>query len=433
MADGVLTGDDQVAAVGAAADDAMAERAALTVELLHWRQAAATLADFDTVAAPAAWAALESYLGLSLRASLRAVVARVTAQADRVAAMLAAAVGPADLNRVRTALLRLRHDYLRAETVVDFYGDAVNTRTNPRVAAILRGLDALAVDSMERGLRPLGIDVPPVVTYLDKGMGASILKAGARLWDASVSPAAAVKITRHNLFRPTSLVHETGHQVAHLTGWTTELAAALHAALAPCSAFAADVWRSWAGEVAADVYAFALLGYAPVPSLATVVDGSTRTVFRMPFGDPHPFAWLRVLFNAELCRSWFGPGPWDRLKAGWLARHPLDQAPAEAAAVVTTTLPRLPALVDACTRAPMRAFGGVPLSALIDPRRVAPAELARLARRAGPSLYTSHYLQRIEPMRILGWLVLCGVTTGAPDIDVESWLRRIGSDRAAAS
>jgi len=59
------------------------------------------------------------------------------------------------------------------------------------------------------------------------------------------------------------------------------------------------------------VYAFSLLGYAPVPALATVVDGPSAAVFRMPFGDPHPLGALRVQFNVALCASWFGRGPWD--------------------------------------------------------------------------------------------------------------------------
>jgi hypothetical protein len=286
---------------------------------------------------------------------------------------------------------------------------------------------------MEVVLKPLGIETPPVLTYLDKGLGASILRAGARLWDASLSPAAAIKITRHNLWRPTSLVHETGHQVAHLTGWTDELADALHTTLLPASGVAAETWRRWAGEVAGDVFAFTLLGYAPVPVLATVVDGTTRAVFHMPRGDPHPFGWLRVLFNIELCRSWFGPGPWDVLARVWAQRHPLADAPPDAAAIIAASLPALPALVDVCTRTPMRAFGGVALSALADPWRVAPTELTRLAERTGGSLYTSHYLQRIEAMRILAWVVLRGTESGSPGVDVENWLRRVGREHTTAA
>ena len=412
-----------------------AERITIAAELHHWRAAAVALGDLDLMASSAAWAGLETYLGSSVRASLQATTRRVELIADQVAAEMAAARDRADLTRVRHGLLRLRRRYLQTETVVEFFADAVNSRTNPRVSAIMRGLDALAVDSMERVLRPLGIDVPPVLTYLDKGLGASILRSGTRLWDASLSPAAAIKVTHHNLWQPTSMVHETGHQAFNLTGGTSELADALHGTLASVSPLAAEMWRSWASEVAADVYAFTLLGYAPLPALATVVDGTTAAVFRMPLGDPHPFGWLRVQFNAALCRSWYGTGPWDRLARVWAARHPLDRAPADAAEVARASLPLLATLADVCTRSPMRAFGGAPLSALADPRRVAPAELTQLARRAGASLYTSSYLQRLEPMRILAWTVLReqepdGTSANA---DIGGWLRRIGGERAPAA
>ena len=41
------------------------------------------------------------------------------------------------------------------------------------------------------------------------------------------------------------------------------------------------------------------------------------------------------------------------------------------------------AIVDMCTRVPMNAFHGAALSTLADPRRASPAELNRLAERAG--------------------------------------------------
>ena len=124
--------------------------------------------------------------------------------------------------------MRLRRRYLQLETILDFYGHAIGTRTNPEVAALLRGFDTLASDSLEELLRPLGLDGPPVLVYLTGGLGAAILRADVRLWDgANPSPVAAIKLTRQNLGCPTSLFHETGHQFAHLTGWTGELADAL--------------------------------------------------------------------------------------------------------------------------------------------------------------------------------------------------------------
>lgn len=414
-------------------DDFGTEAGALAVEARHWRRACTGLGELETAASTQAWRELESYLGLSVRRSLLAQVGILTALADRLLFTIRSARTDAELRSARADLLDLRRRYARAEAVVDFYGDAVNTRTSPRMGAVLRGLDTLAVHSMHQVLRPLGIETPPVLTYLDKGLGASILRSGARLWDSSLSPAAAIKITRHNLWQPTSLVHETGHQVAHLTGWNAELGHALRTALSSHSRLLAEVWQGWAGEVAADTYAFCLLGFAPVPALATVVDGRPSLVYRMLPGDPHPISALRVQFNVALCRSWFGAGPWDSLGARWAERHPLDQAPPDIARIVAESIPALPILVDVCTRLPMRAFGGVPLSALADPRRVSSAELTRFADRAGDSLYTSAYLQRTDPLRILAYTVLHGYNAATQPVAIEDWFRRMGEERAVAA
>lgn len=410
-----------------------AARARLAAEIAHWYAAAHTLADLDAIAAPAAWASLERYLDAQVRTRLRSIAFALSGEADQLAAAVPLASTGADVTRLRQRLLDFRRRYLQAETVIDFYGEAVNTRTTPRLGRLLRGLDSIAVDSMDVLLRPLGIDSPPVLTYLDRGLGASILRAGIRLWDnGALSPAAAIKITRHNLLRPTSLCHESAHQVAHLCHWNAELGAALHTVLHPHSGPAAEAWRSWASEIAADVCAFALLGYAPVPALADVVDGTTTQVFAMLYGDPHPFAWLRVLFNTELCRVWFGDGPWNSLRRAWVDRHPIDHAPPGARHIAEASLPHLVDLVEVCTRQPMRAFGGRPLAALADPRKVSPAELDALATRAGDSLYTSTYLQRHESLRILAYnnLQAAIAPERGPDLakHLETWLERFGAE-----
>ena len=371
-------------------------------ELAHWRGAVAALADLDVVASPAAWAMLEDYLRLRLRDRLQSSIRTLADEGRGVAARLEAGEPPA---MVRSRVLDLRRRYVEVEAILDFYGDAVNTRTNPSLGAVLGGLDTLAVDSMEVLLRPLGIEVPPALVWLDKGTGAAILRAGVRLWGpGGLSPVAAIKLTRHNLGRPTSLLHETGHQVAHLTGWTEQLAAALHRAVAPASAELAALWAGWASEIAADVHAFALAGWAPVPALANVVDGGTRAVHRIRPADPHPPAWLRVMLNVELCRRWYGAGPWDALGAAWRRRHNPDQATFPGARVASASAPLLATLAAVCTDQPFAAFGDRPLHRLADPRRVSPEALAALESRAGPSLLTSRYLARQESLRILSLL-----------------------------
>jgi hypothetical protein len=407
-------------------------------ELTHWRLAVDALADLDAVASPEAWASLESYLQQGVRVRLSGVVAALAREA-RALEQHAAAGGAPDT--VRNGVLRLRQRYLQAETVLDFYGDAVNTRTNPTLRALLRGFDTLAGDSMEASLRPLGIPSPPALTYVDKGLGASILRAGIRLWDAAhPSPAAAIKLTRHNLSFPTAMLHETGHQFGHLTGWNAELGEALYTTLLPRSPEVAALWRSWAGEVAGDVHAFAQAGWVPLPALANVVDGPTESVFRIRWGDPHPFAWIRVQFNVALCRRWFGTGPWDDVGTAWTRRHPPDAAGTATAAVAEISVAALDDLVDVCTRRPMRAFGGAPLARLLDPRRVHPEALRDFEQQAGGSLLTSSYLRRRESLRILA--VLAGRTLTDPAhadehrAHLQTWVSDLGADsspRAAAA
>ncbi|MFI5592236.1 hypothetical protein ACIA5G_44810 [Amycolatopsis sp. NPDC051758] len=401
-------------------------------ELVHWQLAVEALADLDTMAAPEAWQALEDYLQRQVRGRLSEVVAVLVAEGKALHRSLRAGGDPGP---IRQAVLRLRARYLQVETILDFFGDAVNSRTNPALRGLLRGYDTLAGDSMAVVLNRLGIESPPALVYLDRGLGAAILRAGIRLWDhGHPSPAAAIKLTRHNLAYPTALLHETGHQVAHLTGWNAELADALAATLTPRSAELAGLWRGWAGEIAADVHAFAQAGWAPVAALANVVDGPTPSVFRIRFGDPHPFPFLRVMFNAELCRSWFGAGPWDDVAAVWRQRHPLAHADGDVAALTRASLAALPDVVDVCTRRPMAAFGGAPLSALLDPRRVSPAALDSLARQAGPSLLTSAYLRRREPLRILAQLSTRAVLEPAAAADHQArllaWVTDVGADAA---
>jgi hypothetical protein len=379
-----------------------ADRRQAAAEVAHWRLGVEALADLDAVAAPEAWGALEEYLQRNVRERLSGVVAALTAEGQALQRMLD---GGRDLDDVRRGVLRLRGRYLQVETILDFYGHAISSRTNPRLRALLRGYDALAGDSMAAVLGRVGIDPPLALVYLDSGLGAAILRAGVRLWDSGhPSPAAAIKLTRHNLSFPTALFHETGHQVAYLTGWTAELAAALTGRLGRRSTELAALWQGWTAEVAGDVHAFAQAGWAPIAALSNVVDGPTSTVYRIRPGDPHPYPFIRVLLNVALCRSWYGPGPWDDVAASWLHRHPHESAPGDMRDLTAASMAALGEIVDVCTRAPMAAFGGAPLSAVLDPRRVSPAALAALANQAGPSLLTSSYLRRREPLRILAYL-----------------------------
>ena len=135
----------------------LVEHRQTAAEVAHWRLAVEALADLDAVAAPNAWAALEQYLQQRVRDRLRRVVEALIAEAQAIQRMLD---GGRDLAEVRNALLRLRGRYLQVETVLDFYGDAVNSRTSPRLATLLRGYDTLAGDSMAGDAQPGSASTP---------------------------------------------------------------------------------------------------------------------------------------------------------------------------------------------------------------------------------------------------------------------------------
>jgi len=413
-----------------------AVRAQLARQVSHWVAAAARL-DPDDLASPEAWNRLERYLGLSVRKHLEGVIAHLCAEADVLTATLRTAESATALRELQQRLLVFRRRFMRAETTLDFYADAINTRTSPHMAGLLRACDILAHRSMSALLDQLGQTTPVALTYVDKGLGASILKAGLRLWDGGAeSPAAAIKIVRHNLLRPTALIHEAGHQVAHILDWNRELAETLDRGLTDAPDGVAEAWAGWASEIAADAFAFVHTGYASVAALHDVLAGEASFVFQHTPGDPHPICWLRVLLGVESCRYFYGAGPWDALAASWTAGYPVAAASPRTRELLEQSVALLPRIARLTLDTPQRAFRGRPLRALIQPERVSPAELQALESRLGGSLYTSMHWVWTECLRLLaltGWQI-AAAPSGAAEVmkQQEASMLRLGGSLQAA-
>ena len=215
----------------------------------HWIAAATTFLDAEEFASAGAWRSVEAQVGLPLRRHLGQIVEELIDIGRATVALARAALrDPLALPEAVAAVQRFRRRYTQVETTLDFFGDAVSSRTSPQLLAALQALDALAAASMEPVLERAGHRPIPVLTYVDKGMGASILRADIRLWaPGSINPVAAIKIVRHNLYRPTSLFHESGHQVAAVTGWVPALEARLARALSRDRELRA-MWTPWASR-----------------------------------------------------------------------------------------------------------------------------------------------------------------------------------------
>ena len=412
-------------------------RLQLSRQVIHWTRATSRLADLDDLAAPGAWHGMERYMGLSIRNHLSAVVARLVGEGNVLRAAMAAAVSPRELAAVRRQLVGFRERYSRVEMTLMFFAEAINTRTNPKMSGYLKACDILAYRSMAMLLDQLGQPTPNALSYLDQGVGAAVLRANVRLWDGTgVNPVAAIKTTYHNLMTDTALIHEAGHQASAVVGWNDELAAKLAAGLPNAPAGVADVWASWASEIAADAFAFVHTGYAALAALHDVLAGTDDTVFRFLPGDPHPTGYIRVLLGIEMCRQFYGDGPWDDLGLAWRALYPLEAAPDESRALMQASIDLLPAIVRITLREPMRGFHGRALSEMINPDRVKPATLLAMERQMGAALYTSMHWIWTEALRLMALSGLHIATAPARKVETyaqpEEWLLRLGGALQAA-
>lgn len=391
-------------------------------QVAHWLAASRTFRDAEEFASLTAWKSVEREIGAPLRRQLHIAVEELIALGDATVALIAKArQAPALVDQAATAVQRFRRRYVQVDTTLDFLGDAVNSRTSPQLCAALSTLDRLAVASMAPVLQRANKPVPRVLVYQDKGTGASILRAGVRLWaPGTIMPVAAIKIVRHNLYRPTSLFHETGHQVAHLTDWTPSVRTSIARALADDAQLQA-MWTPWASEIAADVYAFLLTGYASVAALYDVV-GDAETILRWPIGDPHPIGWLRTALGCAFSKQCFGAsGPWVQLQRAMEARHPMSKADESVRPLLARSLAAMPRIAAACLFAPVPALKNRPMTDVLDPQRVSPKALAEFERNAGAALWTSPHWRQTEGIRIVA---LAGLREAEHPETATHWIER---------
>ncbi len=402
----------------------------LARQVNHWSQAASRLSVLDNLASGNAWHGIEHKMGVLLKDTLKKSIDEVVSLADSLKKQLENSSGEENLRSIKRGLLELRSKYLKAEETIQFYTVAVNSRTTPGLAALLRACDILCVKSMQELLRPLGKETPQVLTYIDKGVGASILKAGLRLWDGKISPVAAIKVTQHNLYRPTAIIHETGHQVAHILNWNDELSFALNNELTNHPKIVGAAFAGWSSEMAADAFAFVHTGFAAVAALNDVVSGLPQAVFAYHQHDPHPISYIRVLMNTEMCRQFYGPGPWDNLEEAFKNDYDINIVSFSSVGLIKMCADALPDVVGLLLKKTYRAFSNKSLAQIIPPDRASPRELEKLEYMAGPALFTSHAWIWKECLRLLA-LNGYKIGTGKGDLPAlykqqEEWMTKLG-------
>jgi hypothetical protein len=405
-------------------------RSSLNRQVNHWLQAASRLSALDQLASVTAWQGIEHNMGKTLRESLQKSVTNVLSAAKQLEKDLQNDKNDEAFKTLKRRVITLREQYLKAEQTIHFYTIALNSRTTSNVSALLRACDILCIKSMEELLLPLGKKAPFVLTYIDKGIGASILKAGLRLWDGNISPVAAIKVTQHNLFRPTAIIHETGHQVAHILDWNDELANEFRLKLTNHPKVVSAAFANWASEIAADAFAFVHTGFGSIAALHDVVSGTSGSVFAYHAQDPHPISYVRVLMGLEMCRQSYGPGPWDVLEIAFKDDYDINLVNYPSIGLIKMCVAALPEAVGLILKSPYRAFNGQSLSQIISPAHVSPKELEKLEYIAGPALFTSHawiWKECLKLLALVGYKIGVGEQELAPLYTLqEEWMVKLG-------
>jgi hypothetical protein len=230
----------------------------------------------------------------------------------------------------RFTLVRLRFHAFIAR--FDIFSDVLVQRSERENGVWIAGLDDLAADALR--LPGLAVRTPPLICYLDRGVGAAIRRARTRLPGGPPSPVAVIRVPRERMVGQAigaSLVHEVGHQAASLfellPGIRSLMQARQRTESRPLSAASWSCWERWCSEAIADVWAVAQLGVSATLGLIGVVSLPRAFVFRVDLEDPHPFPWIRVLLSAAVGMALYPDAIWGWIERMWKSMYPIQAAP----------------------------------------------------------------------------------------------------------
>src|SRR5215470_12692252 len=133
---------------------------------------------------------------------------------------------PHDVQR-RFVFLKLRFNSVLSQ--LELFHQVISQRSENEQGVWISGLDVVAADALAL---PEFYEAPPVICYLDRGIGGAIRRARTRMPGGGEKPGAGIRILRERMIGSgiaSSLVHETGHQAAAILGLVPSLQEVLRA------------------------------------------------------------------------------------------------------------------------------------------------------------------------------------------------------------
>ncbi len=230
---------------------------------------------------------------------------------------------PEDIQR-RFVFLRLRFNAVLSQ--LDLFDQVITQRSNNEQGVWMSGLDVVAADALAL---PEYYQAPPVICYLDRGVGAAIRRARTRLPGGGENPVAIIRVPRERMIGSgiaSSLIHEVGHQGAALLELVPSLQLVLRAKQS--DAREPSVWRlweRWISEIVSDFWSVARAGIASTLGLIGVVSLPRPFVFRVNIGDPHPTPWIRVKLSCAIGDGLYPHPQWRRVAKLWESYYPIGE------------------------------------------------------------------------------------------------------------
>jgi hypothetical protein len=228
---------------------------------------------------------------------------------------------PEDIQR-RFVFLRLRFNAVLSQ--LDLFNQVITQRSEYEQGVWLSGLDVVAADALAL---PDYYQAPPVICYLDRGVGAAIRRARTRLPGGGHNPVAIIRVPRERMIGSgiaSSLVHEVGHQGAALLELVPSLQLVLRAKQGDArEPLVWRLWDRWISEIVSDFWSVARVGIASTLGLIGVVSLPRPFIFRLNFDDPHPTPWIRVKLSCAIGDGLYPHPQWRRLARLWESYYPV--------------------------------------------------------------------------------------------------------------
>jgi hypothetical protein len=247
----------------------------------------------------------------------------------------------------RFVFLKLRFNAVLSQ--LELFHQVISQRSENEQGVWLSGLDVVAADALAL---PEHYEAPPVICYLDRGIGGAIRRARTRMPGGGENPVAVIRVPRERMIGSgiaSSLIHETGHQAAALLGLVPSLQPVLRAKQqAAREPIVWRLWERWISEIVSDLWAVARVGVVSTLGLIGVVSLPRPFVFRVNVDDPHPTPWIRVKLSCAIGEGLYPHPQWRSVARLWESYYPtagLDEERQALLARLQESLPEFAAVL----------------------------------------------------------------------------------------